>query len=191
MSLNDQLRDDLKDAMRSKDTLRRDVIRGVLAAIKEARQQKYEDLMTRALKKHNVNRPQQQDDESLAAYTGAVDAAVAAEKVEENAELSDPDVLAVIQKMIKQRQDSIDEATGAGRSDIAESEQAEVDVLQTYLPKQLSREEIAAEVDQVIAQTGASGMQDMGKVMGPLMNKLKGQADGKLISEVVREKLQG
>lgn len=191
MSLKDQLQQDLKDAMRGQDTLRRDVIRAVLAAIKDARQQNYEDLMARALKKHGVNRPQQQDDESLAAYNEAVDAAVLAEKVEENADLSDPDVLGVIQKMIKQRQDSIDEAEQAGRTDIVESEQAELDVLMTYLPKQLSREEIAAEAEQIIASTGASGMSDMGKVMGPLMDKLKGRADGKLISEVVREKLQG
>lgn len=189
MSLKDQIRDDLKDAMRSKENLRRDVIRGLLAAIKDAEQSQYEDLTARALKKHNVSRPQQQDDESMAAFDAAVSAAVAAEKVEENAVLSDPDVLGVVQKMIKQRQDSIAEAKGAGRTDIAESEQAELDILQHYLPKQMSREEIVAEAQQVIAETGASEMKDMGRVMGPLMEKLKGRADGKLISEVVREQL--
>jgi uncharacterized protein YqeY len=189
MSLKDQIRDDLKDAMRSKENLRRDVIRGLLAAIKDAEQSKYEDLTARALKKHNVSRPQQQDEESMAAFDAAVSAAVAAEKVEENAALTDPDVLGVVQKMVKQRQDSIDEAKGAGRDDIAESEQAELDILQDYLPKQMSREEIAAEAQQVIAETGASEMKDMGRVMGPLMEKLKGRADGKLISEVVREQL--
>ena len=191
MSLNDQIRDDLKDAMRNQETVRRDVIRGLLAAIKDAQQQQREDLTARALKKHSVTRPQQQDDESLAAFNAAVDAAVAAEKVEENAVLGDADILALIQKLIKQRQDSIDEAKGAGRTDIVENEQAELDILQTYLPKQLTREEIAAEAQQIIAETGASGMRDMGKVMGPLMDRLKGRADGKLISEVVREQLQG
>jgi len=184
MSLQDQLNEDLKDAMRNKDALKRTVLRGVVSALREEEQSKREDLVNRALKKHNVTKPSGDDD--MAAYQQALDAALAAENVEENAKLDEGEELRIIQKMVKQRQDSIDEAQKVGRSDVAESEQAELTILEAYLPKQLSREEIEAEARAIIEQAGAESMKDMGKVMGPLMENLQGRADGKLISEVVR-----
>jgi uncharacterized protein YqeY len=125
----------------------------------------------------------------MAAFDKAVSAALAAEKVDDHVALDEGEGLAVIQKLIKQRQDSIAEAQKVGRKDIEESETREMNALQAYLPQQMSREEIVAEAKAAIAQAGAASSKDMGKVMGPLMGKLKGKADSKLISEVVKELL--
>ncbi len=97
--------------------------------------------------------------------------------------------LEVLMQQAKQRRDAIEQYTKAGREDLAESEQAELAVIQEYLPKQLSEEEITAIIDQVIAEAGASSPKDMGKVMGPAMQRLKGQADGKKVQEIVKAKL--
>ncbi len=191
MSMRETLDNDLKEAMKGGDALKRDVIRNIRTIIKETEQSNKEALTKKALEKHGVKRPQKQDDPvEMAAYEKAVDAAVAAEKVNEAALLDDTGILVVIQKLVKQRQDSIDDASKAGRQDIVEAETAELGVLTSYLPKQLSREEIAAEARAIIADTGAASAKDIGKVMGPLTAKLKGKADGKLINEVVRELLQ-
>jgi uncharacterized protein YqeY len=104
-------------------------------------------------------------------------------------ELGDSDILDVFQKQAKQRRESIVEYEKAGRSDLAERERAELEIIEGYLPKQMSREEIVAEVTAIIAATGASGPSDKSKVMPPIMRKLKGQADGRLINEVVTELL--
>lgn len=190
MSMREQLDSELKEAMRGGDALKRDVIRNIRTVIKETEQGSREALTKKALEKHGVKRPQKQDDPvEMAAYEKAVDAAVAAEKVNEAAVLDDTGILVVIQKLVKQRQDSIEEAGKAGRKDIIEAETAELGILVSYLPQQLSREEIAVEARAIIAQTGAASAKDMGKVMGPLTAKLKGKADGKLINEVVRELL--
>jgi uncharacterized protein YqeY len=191
-SLRDQLTADLKEAMRSGADARKTAIRGVLAAFNEAEQRKREDLVKKALKKHNVTRPSnQEDEEAMAAYGKAVDAALAAEKVGENSALDEAEQLAVIQKLVKQRGDSIADAKQAGRDDLVEAEQAERAMLEGYLPQQLSREKVEAEARAVIAEVGAGDPRDMGKVMGPLMNRLQGRADGKLVSEVVRTLLAG
>jgi uncharacterized protein YqeY len=191
-SPRDQLTTDLKEAMRSGDDARKTAIRGVLAAFNEAEQRKREDLVKKALKKHNVTRPtNQEDEEAMAAYGKAVDAALAAEKVDESSALDEAEQLAVIQKLVKQRGDSIADAKQAGRDDIVEAEQAERAMLEGYLPQQISREEVEAEARAVIAEVGAGDPRDMGKVMGPLMNRLQGRADGKLVSEVVRTLLAG
>lgn len=190
MQIKEKLAADLKDAMRSGDAVRRRVIRGVMTAIRESEQRKREELVKKALKKHGVTRPSDEKDEAaLAAYQKAVEAALEAEKVEANSALDDAEVLAIIQKLVKQRQDSIEEARRGGREDIVAAEQEELEVLRSYLPEQLTREEIEAEARAVIEQVGASGPRDMGKVMGPLMGRLKGRADGKLVSEVVRSLL--
>ncbi len=190
MSLQDQLANDLKEAMRGGDATRKTVIRGVMAALKEAQQRKREELAERALKKHNVLRPlDEKDPAQVSAYQQAVDAALAAEQVEQNSVLDEGEALSVIQKLVKQRQDSIAEAQRAGRQDVVAAEQAELAILEAYLPRQMSREEIEAAARAVIARVGASGPRDMGKVMGPLMAELQGRADGKLVSEVVRSLL--
>jgi uncharacterized protein YqeY len=105
-------------------------------------------------------------------------------------ELNDADVLDVIQKQAKQRRESIEEYRKAGRTDLVDAEQAELEVLTGYLPQQLSREEIAAQVRQIIADSGASGPADKAKVMPQAIARMKGRADGRLINEVVMELLQ-
>ncbi len=109
-----------------------------------------------------------------------------AETAKKQIELDDGGVLGVIQRLAKQREEAIELAREGGREDIAAKETDELAVLMGYLPKQLSREEVEAEAHKVIEQVGAAGPKDMGRVMGLLMDQLKGQADGKLVSEVVR-----
>lgn len=99
--------------------------------------------------------------------------------------------IAILQREIKKRRESIDEARKAGRDDIADAVQTEIGVIEVFLPTQLSREQIEALVRDAIAQTGASNPKEMGKVMGVLMPKVKGVADGKLVNDIVREMLNG
>ncbi len=100
-------------------------------------------------------------------------------------EITDDAVLAVVTKGAKQREESIAQFTQAGRADLAAAEQKELDLLKKYLPAQLSEEEVAAVVKTVIAETGAASKKDMGRVMKETMTRLKGQADGKLVSKLV------
>ena len=123
MSLKQQITEDMKSAMRAKDSVRLGAIRLLLSAIKQR-------------------------------------------EVDERIELTDADVIAVIEKMLKQRRDSIAAFESANRVDLADIEKFEVSVLQTYMPKQMSDAEISAIVDQVIADSGAQGAKDMGKVVG-------------------------
>jgi uncharacterized protein YqeY len=153
MDLRQQLMDDLKDALRQKDELRKRTIRSVIAAIKKA--------------------------ETELDSSG------------QRIVLDDDDILVVIAKQAKQRQESITEFRRAGREDLATEEEAELAILQAYLPQQLTPEEIEAEARQVIKEVGASGPRDMGKVMKPLMARLKGRADGKVANQIVRELLAG
>lgn len=103
--------------------------------------------------------------------------------------LSAEDVVAVLQKEAKKRRESIDEATKLGRAEIVEREKQELAILEEFLPRQLSREEIAVIVREVIAQTGVTSAREMGKLMGALMPRIKGLADGKLVNEIVKELL--
>lgn len=103
--------------------------------------------------------------------------------------LNEDAVMDVLRKQVKQRRDSADEYRKAKRADLAEREEAEIAVLEQYLPRQLSRDEIAAEVRAVIAETGASGPGDKSKVMPAAMQRLKGRADGRLVNEVATELL--
>ena len=105
------------------------------------------------------------------------------------AEVSDDVSLAVLQKQAKQRRDSIEQFEKAGRDDLAATEREELDVIQSYLPEQLSEEEIRKEVLAVIEETEAMSMKDMGRVMGPIMSRLKGKADGRMVQSVVKESL--
>jgi uncharacterized protein YqeY len=109
----------------------------------------------------------------------------------ERIHLDDDDILAVIAKQAKQRQESITEFRRGGREDLVAEEEAELAILQTYLPQQMTREEITVEAQQVIDEVGASSPRDIGKVMKPLMARLRGRADGKVASQVVRELLAG
>jgi uncharacterized protein YqeY len=104
-------------------------------------------------------------------------------------EATDEDVLSVIQNQAKQRRDSIEEFKKADRQELVDKETKELEILNTYLPAQMTEEEITKLVKEAISQTNSSSMGDMGKVMGALMPKVKGKADGGLISKIVREKL--
>jgi uncharacterized protein len=136
----------LKEAMMNKDAQRREVLRGVMSAIKQV-------------------------------------------EIDERRELSAEDVVMVLQKEVKKRRESIDEAQKAGRNDIVETEAQEVGILEVFLPKQLTRDELTAIVKEAISVSGATNAKEMGKVMAVLMPKVKGLADGKLVNEVVRELL--
>jgi uncharacterized protein YqeY len=110
-------------------------------------------------------------------------------EVDERRPLSAEDAVAVLQREIKKRRDSIDEAHKANREDVVSREATELQVIEAFLPRQLTRDEIAALARDAIRESGATSPKEMGKVMSVLMPKVKGQADGKLVNEVVRELL--
>ena len=145
--VRDQLRSDLRDAMRAKDVPRRNTIRMLEAAIKNAEIEK------------------------------------------RGADLPESDVLAILQRQVKQRRESIEQFEKGGRDDLAETERVEIAIIEQYLPRQLSREEVTERARAVIDQVGASGPGDRGKVMGMLMKELRGEADGSLVNAVVGELL--
>jgi uncharacterized protein YqeY len=148
MSLKNQITDDMKTAMRAKDSERLATIRLLIAEIKR-------------------------------------------KEVDERIELDDAQVVAIVEKMIKQRKDSISQFEAGGRQDLADIEKAELAVLVTYMPAGLSDEEVAAEVAAAVAASGAAGPQDMGKVMGILKPKLAGRADMTAVSAQVKKALAG
>ena len=147
-SLKDRIQDDMKTAMKARETDRLNAIRLLLAAIKQR-------------------------------------------EVDERITLDDAAVATVIDKLIKQRRDSIHQYEQAGREDLAAAERAEIDVLSPYQPAQLSSEEVDAAVKAAIAQTGAAGPADMGKVMGILKPQLAGKTDLAAVSQRVKSALQG
>ena len=146
MSLKDQITEDMKTAMRAKDSERLGTIRLLQAAMKQ-------------------------------------------KEVDERITLDDAGVVAIVDKLIKQRKDSITAFEGAGRQDLADKEKAEMAVLQVYLPARLSADEVAAEVRAIVAELGAKGPGDMGKVMGAVKAKLAGKADMGLVSRLLKSKL--
>ena len=118
-------------------------------------------------------------------------AALKQKEVDDRRALEDSDVTSVIDKMIKQRRDSIGQFEKGGRSDLAQGEEFEISVLQTYMPAAMSEGEIEAAIESIIAETGAKAPADMGKVMGPLKAKLAGRADMAKVSARVKAKLAG
>jgi uncharacterized protein YqeY len=145
-ALKQKLTDDLKQAMKGGDTVKRSVIRLVMAAIKNA-------------------------------------------EIAKQKSLEDGDILGVIAKEIRQRQESIEAFKSGNRADLVAQEEAEMAILEGYMPAQMSREEIIAEARKVIAEVGAESVRDKGKVMPKLIANLKGKADGRVINEVVSELL--
>ena len=144
--LKQKLSDDLKQAMRSGDTIKRDAIRMLMAAINNA-------------------------------------------EIARQAKLEDSDIFGVIAKEVRQRRESIEAFKQGNRQDLVDKEEAELAILQEYLPQQMTREEVVEAARKVIAEVGAEGLGDKGKVMSVLMAQLKGQADGREINEVVSELL--
>ena len=130
------------------------------------------------------------DDAAKRALRGVKAAITRAEKEKGNRPLTDDEILAVLRKQAKQRQDSIAAYRQAGREDLVAEEEAELKVIEAYLPQLMSEEEIRAVAQQVIEQVGATSPRDMGKVMKPLMAQLKGKADGRLVNQIVRELLR-
>ncbi len=131
-------------------------------------------------------------DEAALRTLRAIKAAILIEKTAEGAKetLTEADELKLLQKMAKQRKDSLEVFRQQNRTDLADKEQEELDILERFLPKQLTNEELEQAIKEIIAQTGASSMADMGKVMGTATKQLTGKADGKAISEAVKRLLQ-
>lgn len=119
-----------------------------------------------------------------------VEAAIKNAEIEKRGtELAESDILAILQRQVKQRRESIEQFTQGGRDDLAEKERVEIAIIEDYLPQQLSRDEVEVRARSVIEQVGAAGPGDRGKVMGMLMKDLRGQADGSLVNAVVGELL--
>ncbi|PSM14078.1 MULTISPECIES: GatB/YqeY domain-containing protein [Stenotrophomonas] len=118
-----------------------------------------------------------------------INAAIKQREVDERIELDDTAVIAVLDKMVKQRKDSVSQFEAANREDLAEIERAEIVVIEAYLPAKMGEAEIVAAIQAAIAETGASGPADMGKLMGSLKPKLAGQADMGLVSKLVKQLL--
>lgn len=146
MSLKEKITEDMKAAMRAKETARLGAIRLLLSAMKQR-------------------------------------------EVDERIELSDTDVVSIIEKMLKQRRDSISQYKTANRQDLVDVEEFEVSILQAYMPQQLSEAEIVSAIAEAIASTGAAGPQDMGKVMGVVKAKLAGRADMGKVSGLIKAQL--
>ena len=118
-----------------------------------------------------------------------INAAIKQREVDERIELTDADVIAVLDKMIKQRKDSIAAFEGANRQDLADKEKSEIEVIKAYLPERMSAEEVTAAVKAIVAELGAAGPGDMGKVMGAVKSKLAGKADMGQVSAAVKAAL--
>ena len=143
-----------------------------------------ESKITTALKEAMKNKNQ----DALTALR-SVKSAILLHKTQKSssAELSQEDEMKILQKLVKQRKDSADIYTAQGRNDLADPELKEAEIIQQFLPKALSEEEVRGLVKSIIVETGADGMKDMGKVMGISTKKLMGKAGGKMISTIVRE----
>ncbi len=128
------------------------------------------------------------DKERLAAIR-LITAAIKQREVDERIELDDEQVLLVLDKMCKQRRESISQFEKAGRDDLVSKEVSELDIIQGYLPKQLDDDEIAALIDAAMIETGASSIKDMGKVMGQLKPRLQGRADMSAVSAMIKSRL--
>lgn len=112
-------------------------------------------------------------------------------EIDRRKDLDEPEVLAIVQKEIKSRRETIEGAELAGRSDMIEEAEAEIAILETFLPQQLSETELESLVDEAIQETGATSPREMGQVMSVIMPKVSGRAEGKVVSEMVRNKLTG
>lgn len=164
MSLKQKLQTDLKEAFKSGDANRKSVVGMLISAVK-----------SREIEKRS----------KLAKSGAESDAA----KLDEMAKLTDEEVIEVVGSEIKKRKESIAQYEGGGRPELAAQEKSEITVLMAYLPEQMSESEIRDLAQKAIAETGASGAKDMGKVLGSLMPKVKGKADGQTVSAIVKELL--
>lgn len=128
-------------------------------------------------------------DENTLSVLRMLKSAIKNKEIQAGKDLEDAEITTVIQSQIKSRKDSISMYEKAGREELAEKEKSEVEILQKYLPEQMSEEDLRGIVQKAISDTSASGMSDMGKVMGKVMAEAKGKADGSLVSQIVKEEL--
>lgn len=128
-------------------------------------------------------------DKASLAVIRLVNAAIKQREVDERIELDDAAVVAVLDRMVKQRRDSVSQYTAAAREDLAQVERDEIVVIERYLPQKMGEAEITAAIDAAVAETGAQGAADMGKLMGVLKPRLAGQADMGLVSKLVKQRL--
>ncbi len=147
--------------------------------------------MLKARIQDDVKAAMKAKDKERLATLRLITAAIKQREVDDRAELSEEQVLAVLEKMIKQRRDSITQYEGAGRQELADKERSEIAIIETYMPEGLSEEEIAALIEQAIGETGAESVRDMGKVMGLLKPKMQGRADMGKVSGLIKQKLSG
>ena len=147
MTMKSRLNEDMKQAMREKDVLKRDVIRYLRSEIRN-------------------------------------------QEIRDQKDLDDPGVIQVLSRQAQQRRDSIEAYGDAGRQDLVDKEQAELSVIMAYLPQQMTTEEITDLVQQVVAEVGASGPADMGKVMGAIMPQVRGKAEGREVNAIVQQTLR-
>ena len=145
--------------------------------------------MVEQLKKDMIDAMKNKDKEKLTVIR-MVKAAMDQEHIDRKREINDDLLIDVVNKQIKMRKDSIEEFTKGNRSDLAQKTQEEVDILMKYLPEQLSDEEVLKIIDEAFSKIQPSGMKDMGKVMGIVTPEVKGKADMKKVSEIIRVKLQ-
>jgi len=120
---------------------------------------------------------------------GMAMSAIKNKEIEKRSELNDEEIVSVIASEIKKRRDSVEQFTKGGRPELAEQENKEAEILMAYMPEQMSEEDVRSEVKKVIAETGAKDIKEMGKVIGAVMAKVKGKADGTLVSRIVKEEL--
>lgn len=128
-------------------------------------------------------------DENTLSVLRMLKSAIKNKEIETKKELEDTDITAVIQSQIKSRRDSVEMYEKADRKELAEKEKTEIEILQKYLPEQMSEEDIRGIVQKAVSDTSAAGIQDMGKVMGKIMPEVKGKADGSMVSNIVKEEL--
>ena len=160
--LKQQLQNDLSGALKERNQLKRLVLGLLMTAIKNKELAKRQQLS------------------KTVSGTG---------ELEKQSQLTDEEVIGVIAGEVKKRKEAIEQFRAGGREELAQKEKSEMDILLTYLPAQLSEDEVRAEIQKTIAETGATGVKDMGRVIGAVMAKLKGRADGGLVSKIVKELL--
>jgi uncharacterized protein len=147
MSLKERLTSDLKEAMKNREQIRKDVVTMIRSDIKQA-------------------------------------------EVDKRMALGDEEIVDIISRQMKQRKDAIEEFQKGAREDLVEQTRQEIDILLTYLPEQMSEEEIVQVVNEAIEELGANSLKDMGKVMASVISKTKGRADGKIVNQIVKQRLQ-
>ena len=145
--------------------------------------------MIEKLEKDTIEAMKSQNKDKLTVLR-MVKAALKQEQIDHKKEINDDLLIDVVNKQIKMRRDSITEFEKGGRQDLVDKTQQEIDTLMVYLPEQLSKEEVEKIIDEIFAEVQPTGPKDMGKVMGPAQAKLKGKADMKEVSTLIREKLQ-